>query len=84
MRRTLLRSEGSHSFFPFSARDETRFVRGGGVDMNLRESFTRGQEWTILVENEFPGNLNINFKIYLNYGDIYSSKKKLGKISGKG
>ena len=53
--------------------------------MSLEESFTWGQEWQILVENEFSGNLNIiNFKIYLNYGDIYSFKKKLGKISGKG
>ena len=58
-------------------------MRGGGVDMNLRESFTRGQEWTILVENEFPGNLNINFKIYLNYGDIYSSKKNWEKFLEK-
>ena len=26
----------------------------------------------------------MNFKIYPNYGDIYSFKRKLGKISGKG
>ena len=52
--------------------------------MNLGERFTRGQEWQILVENEFLGNLNINFKIYPNYGDIYSFIRKLGKISGKG
>ena len=52
--------------------------------MNLGESFTWGQEWKIVVENEFSGNLNINFKIYPNYGDIYSFKRKLGKISWKG
>ena len=52
--------------------------------MNLGESFTWGQEWKILVENEFAGNLNIiSFKIYSNYGDIYSFKKNSEKILGK-
>ena len=53
--------------------------------MNEGENFTWGQEWKFFIENQFSGNLNIiNFKIYPNYGDIYSFKKKLGKISGKG
>ena len=53
--------------------------------MNLGESFTRGQKYKFVVENEFSGNLSIiNFKIYPNYGDIYSFKRKLEKISGKG
>ena len=58
---------------------------GGGDDMNLGESFTWRQVWKILLENEFSGNLNItNCTIYPNYSDIYSFKRKLGKISGKG
>ena len=53
--------------------------------MRLGESFTLEHELKILVENEFSGNLNItNFKIYPNYGDIYSFKRKFGKISRKG
>ena len=52
--------------------------------MNMGDSFTWGHEWKIHVEDEFSGNLNINFKIYPNYGDIYSFNKKLEKISGKG
>ena len=58
---------------------------GGGDDMNLGASFTWRQEWKILLENEFSGNLNItNCTIYPNYSDICSFKRKLGKISGNG
>ena len=32
----------------------------------------------------FSDNININFKIYPNYGDIYSFKRKLRKNFWKG
>ena len=49
--------------------------------MNLGESFTLGYEQKILLKNEFSGNENIiNFKIYHNYGDIYSLKENWEKF----
>ena len=57
--------------------------------MNLGESFSWVHEQKIVfsifwVENTFSGNANtINFKI-VTYGDRYSFKWKLGKISGEG
>ena len=86
MGRTLLISVVNIVSSPVSARGRTRFVWGGGEDddMNLGENFTWGHERKILAENEFSGNLNINFKIYPNYDDIHSFKRKLGKNSGKG
>ena len=85
MGRTLLISVVNIVSSPVSARGRTRFVWGGeGDDMNLGENFTWGHERKILVENEFSGNQNKNFKICPNYGDIYSFKRKLGKNSGKG
>ena len=56
---------------------------GWGDYMSLGESFAWGHEEKTIVENEFSGNININFKIYPNYGDV-DLKENWEKTSGKG